>query len=141
MYHICLCLALMPKISLAFSSASSPSPSPSQPQRAKIGLPVTAADLQTREPSNRPYDITAEEAPAHPFFSSTFQENLELGRQLASDAADTIRRISHQYRDQPLDQLLSDAETPSAFQPSAAKTVAILGDSGEGMSDILPQLL
>lgn len=108
------------------------SPSPNQTGQAQA-LTVAAPDSQDTEAAH-PYDVASEDGPAHPFYQTSFQKSLQFGRELASDTADTIQRVPHRFRDQVLNSLLSDAETLSAFQPSTAKTVAILGDSGEGMS-------
>lgn len=116
------------------SSSPPPSPSPSPNVLPQVDGSTAATHLKPTEAA-QPYDVSSEATPAHPLYLPSFQKSLQSGRELASDTADTIQRIPVGLRDQSLNELLFDAEALSAFQPSAAKTVAILGDSGEGMCD------
>lgn len=81
-----------------------------------------------------PYDVRSEGAPAHEFFTARFQSTLREGLEIAKDTLKVLEKLdSHVRDDADLKKLLNDAYQLSAFEGSDTKTIAVLGDSGEGM--------
>lgn len=82
-----------------------------------------------------PYDVRNEEAPEEPFFNPTFQAALGKGIELAKDVADGLEECELTGDSQSdLNRLWNDAKALSHFQSSDTRTIAVLGDSGEGQS-------
>ena len=80
-----------------------------------------------------PYDVEAETMPDQPFFHPTFQAALKRGTVLARDVAHALRKCKSASEPQSdLSRLLKDAAHLSRFQGSDTRTIAVLGDSGEG---------
>lgn len=80
-----------------------------------------------------PYDIHDEEAPSHRFFTREFQSTLRKGLDIARRTVTAIKMLSDLSGPKDaLDKLLEDANRLSAFHGSDTRTIAVLGDSGEG---------
>jgi hypothetical protein len=90
----------------------------------------------TSEPTDTydfPYDVRDEASPLEPFFTLAFQVALQNGLAIAKDTVAAIERVAGSFglRDE-LARLLEDARDLSTFECSDTRTVAVLGDSGEG---------
>ena len=105
--------------------AASPSLSPSVPSP---GRESPSADSM----SGKPYDVAVEEVPDHLLFSRGTQKKLQDAGGIAQRVTESIKQIPSMMKDDYLQNILTDAERLCKFQPSTAKTIAILGDSGEG---------
>jgi hypothetical protein len=80
-----------------------------------------------------PYDVRDEQAPSHRFFTSEFQTTLHRGLKVASNTVAAIRDTGDlATSDTALGKLLKDAKKLCAFHGSDTRTIAVLGDSGEG---------
>ncbi|KAI1057394.1 hypothetical protein LB507_011543 [Fusarium sp. FIESC RH6] len=79
-----------------------------------------------------PYDAAAEAAPPHPLFSATFQDALKQGPEIAQEAVRAIQTLRTSINDNKLVKLLADAMALRRFRGTDTRTIAVLGDSGEG---------
>lgn len=80
------------------------------------------------------YNVNVEMMPDEPFFQPTFQAALNRGIVLAHDVARALRKCKSASEPQSdLSRLLKDAEDLSRFRGSDTRTIAVLGDSGEGI--------
>jgi hypothetical protein len=80
-----------------------------------------------------PYDVRDEKAPLEPFFTPVFQTALQGGLNIAKNLVGAIERFGGSSEPRgDLNRLLKDAKALSAFQTSDTRTIAVLGDSGEG---------
>ncbi|KAK3291870.1 uncharacterized protein B0H64DRAFT_420096 [Chaetomium fimeti] len=95
------------------------------------------------ESENPPsYDVRSEGVPAHEFFTAQFQSSLREGLEIAKDTLRELERLGDHVRDDAdLKKLLDEAYQLSAFEGSDTKTIAVLGDSGEGKSSLINSLL
>lgn len=84
-----------------------------------------------------PYDVNGEQAPDEPFFDPRFQATLVKGIDLAQRVANAIAgdQLAPE-RDSDLNRLWNDANKLRNFQTSDTRTVAVLGDSGQGDSTL-----
>lgn len=110
------------------------SPSP----RGRSSSPRTGvSNLSLRDDSDGGealYDPDREETPDHPFFAAEFQSKLREGEEIARRAVEVIDGFTDVVeRDETLVRLREDAQRVTTFRPTTTKTVAVLGDSGEGM--------
>lgn len=145
---------LFPISSQAFTFGSNPDPTENETDRLAAGLgglrlgssspaPAQSVTRQTaagpderRTDTSAVYDVGSEAAPNHPLFLPSFQKSLQFGNELARGAIQAMQQVPAQFWDQSLQSLLKDAQRLSVFRPTAAKKIAILGDSGEGMTDV-----
>lgn len=110
-----------------------------QPQSLGTSLAVHSrrvsdvSSVSVDDDHSEPYDIRNETAPVAPFFSSVFQDALKEGFEIAKSSTAAIGKLdrfinsgSHGER------LLADGKQLSAFRCSDSRTIALLGDSGEG---------
>jgi hypothetical protein len=80
-----------------------------------------------------PYDVRIETVPAHRFFTAEFQSTLQDGLGIARDTVPQLERLASLVgTDSGLEKLLGEAKALRAFHGSDTKTIAVLGDSGEG---------
>ncbi|EXV00317.1 Ras GTPase family protein [Metarhizium robertsii] len=86
------------------------------------------------------YDVLNEETPRHPFFSNTFQATLQKGLRIAKAATDVLKSV-RSVQGSGLDSLLKEGEDLCAFHGTSTRTIAILGDSGQGKSSLINSLL
>lgn len=79
------------------------------------------------------YDIRDEVPPTRDFFTPAFQSALQSGLDVARTAVASINRLAGcpGFGDD-LARLLKDAKDLSAFESSDTRTIAVLGDTGEG---------
>lgn len=93
------------------------------------------SDLEEREIAAS-YDVRNETAPAHRFFTVEFQSTLQAGLGIARDMLTELEGLDGLVQsDSNLQKFLEDANALCAFQGSDTKTIAVLGDSGEGRLD------
>lgn len=115
--------------SLSFTQKSALSPSPS----LHGGRISDASVISVKDDACAPYDVQDEKAPAGPFFTPAFQTALQRGLDIAKSTVAAIERLGG--RSEPggdLNRLMKDATDLSTFQSSDTRTIAVLGDSGEG---------
>lgn len=80
-----------------------------------------------------PYNIDDEKPPEHAFFTDAFQTALKNGLGIAKEIADTIQNLPDSVERSPeVQALLDKAESLTKFTRSDTRTIAVLGDSGEG---------
>jgi hypothetical protein len=96
----------------------------------------------TPEPSApiTPYDARAEAAPPHALFTATFQVALKQGSDIAQKAVRAIEKIQAGTSvevDSEVDKFLGDAKSLQRFQGTDTRTIAVLGDSGEGKKSLI----
>ena len=110
------------------SSDLSPSPGGLRP-RSVSDASVVSDDID----DSNPYDVRDEEAPLEPFFTPAFQTALRNGLGIANRTVTAIERlVGSSQPTGDLERLLNDAKSLSTFQSSDTRTIAVLGDSGEG---------
>ena len=74
-----------------------------------------------------------EEAPYEPFFTSVFQAALQNGLDIANKVVSTIDNLfGSSESSSELERLYRDARRLGTFENSNTRTIAVLGDSGEG---------
>ncbi|CAG2005293.1 unnamed protein product [Fusarium graminearum] len=119
--------------SLLSSTPSTPSqPGVDKPESGGIASP-------TPEPSVpiTPYDARAESAPPHALFTATFQDVLKQASDIAQKAVRSIEKMqtgAPKDEGSEIDKFLSDAKRLQRFQGTDTRTIAVLGDSGEGVA-------
>ncbi|KAM4054595.1 dynamin family protein [Hirsutella rhossiliensis] len=86
------------------------------------------------------YDVGNEQTPQHRFFTREFQDTLRKGIQVAKTTAETLV-LSPIVQDNSWEYLLEEAKTLCTFQTTDTRTVALLGNSGEGKSSLINSLL
>ncbi|KFY44636.1 hypothetical protein V495_03340 [Pseudogymnoascus sp. VKM F-4514 (FW-929)] len=88
------------------------------------------------------YDVESEPLPPEPFYSPTIQNALKKGLNIAMQTADALENARLSLVDgDNLPDLIHDAKALCKFEASDTRTVAILGDSGEGKSSLINSLL
>ena len=93
------------------------------------------SDLEERDIAAS-YDVRNEKAPAHRFFTVEFQSTLQAGLGIARDMLTELEGLDGLGQsDSNLQKFLDDANALCVFQGSDTKTIAVLGDSGEGRLD------
>ncbi len=110
------------------SSDLSPRPGGLRP-RSVSDASVVSDDID----DSNPYDVRDEEAPLEPFFTPAFQTMLRNGLGIANRTVTAIERlVGSSQPSGDLERLFNDAKNLSTFQSSDTRTIAVLGDSGEG---------
>jgi hypothetical protein len=118
-----------PTVPLSFTHTSGLSPSPSIHSRRISDTSIVSEENDTRTP----YDVRDEKAPLEPFFTSAFQSALQRGLEIPKSIVATAERLMGSAEPgEDLKRLLRDARHLSTFQSSDTRTIAVLGDSGEG---------
>lgn len=79
-----------------------------------------------------PYDIRDEPAPTAPFYTTTFQSAVRNGTGIAQEAAEALVAVCALDNVPILQRLKCTAEDLSKYRSSETRTIAVLGDSGEG---------
>ncbi|EAQ83066.1 hypothetical protein CHGG_10884 [Chaetomium globosum CBS 148.51] len=129
-----------------------PSPQPAEssavvlrappPHQSRVSDVSSLSLLSGEGESPPPYDVRSEVAPAHEFFTAQFQSTLREGLEIAKDTLRELKKLDGHFPGDPdLKKLLNDAYQLSAFEGSDTKTIAVLGDSGEGKSSLINSLL
>lgn len=114
------------------SSLLSP-PRPSHRSRAVSEVSAYSELSDNATTSTTPYDVRDEEAPVAPFFTATFQSAIQKGLEISRSVVAAIEKFA-EFPDSEsgLGKLLRDARSLTTFHSSDTRTIAILGDSGEG---------
>lgn len=130
---------LSPSNSDSRRQSSSVLPStPSTPSQPSVKAPESSFIASpTPEPSApiTPYDDRAEAAPPHALFTATFQDALKQGSDIARKTVTSIERVQtggSREVESDINKFLSDAKSLQRFQGTDTRTIAVLGDSGEG---------
>ncbi len=85
------------------------------------------------KPKIVPYNVRDEQPPPHPFFTNEFQTALENGLEIAKGIADMIQSMPDSIvQGREIRILLKDAQNMGKFIGSDTRTIAVLGNSGEG---------
>lgn len=82
-----------------------------------------------------PYDAKEEAAPPHVLFSDIFQDAMKQGVGMAQKATAAIEKMqtcASEEADSGVGKFLDDAKDLQRFQGTDTRTIAVLGDSGEG---------
>ena len=83
--------------------------------------------------SATPYDVGNETAPAHRFFTPEFQATLREGAAIARSTLAEVEILDELVEcDSGLEKLVDDATELCSFRGLDTKTIAVLGNSGEG---------
>lgn len=117
------------------SSSASSQENPRSPVATTTGDTVSPAAVVQPSPQPIPYDAKDEPAPAHALFTSTFQDALKDGRKIAQAAVAAIEAAIGTGTAEPDDllrKLMQDAKGLTKFEGTDTRTIAVLGDSGEG---------
>ncbi|KAH7316951.1 hypothetical protein B0I35DRAFT_434291 [Stachybotrys elegans] len=141
------------------SSPLSPTPTPraralstvssqvSTPEKAIQSPSATSTDAPLGEQplaSVTPYDAKEELAPAHALFTTAFQDALKNGSSIANDTVIAIEKLAAggwAGSTADVKKYLTDAKSFTAFRSTDTRTIAVLGDSGEGKSSLINSLL
>ncbi|KAH8744019.1 hypothetical protein F5882DRAFT_455086 [Hyaloscypha sp. PMI_1271] len=100
------------------------------------------SDVSDFNDNTRPYDVRDEEAPIEPFFTSVFQTALQNGLGIANKVVTAIEKlVGSSEPSSDLERLFKDARRLGTFQSTDTRTIAVLGDSGEGKSSLINALL
>lgn len=78
------------------------------------------------------YDVHSESTPSHPFFGELFQSQIQAGRVISQQIAELFEDSSFWSEHSSVTKLVDDARRLSAFHVSDTRTIAVMGDSGEG---------
>jgi hypothetical protein len=90
------------------------------------------------EVAPKPYDIQDEPGPAHVFFTSKFQSDLRSGLDIARAVVAAVEELGDvNDLDPTARKLLTEARGMTTFHGSDTRTIGVLGDSGEGLSQLL----
>lgn len=91
------------------------------------------SDVSDNNDNISPYDVRDEEAPLETFFTPVFQTALQNGLSIANKVDTAIETLfGSSQASSDLERLLKDARRLGIFQSSDTRTIAVLGDSGEG---------
>jgi len=125
-----------PATPLSLNQVSNLSPSSLNVLRPRSVSDVS--DVSENNDNTEPYDVQDEEAPLEPFFTSSFQTALKSGLGIASKLDTAIEKlVGSSEPSSDLERLLKDARRLGTFQSSDTRTIAVLGDSGEGNCGIM----
>lgn len=116
-----------PSFSFTQPSELNPSPSPHSRRVSDISAVSQGNDTLVS------YDVREENTPPEPFFTPAFQTALQHGLDIAKCTDAAIEKVgdSSKFRGD-LKRLLKDSKDLSTFQSSDTRTIAVLGDTGEG---------
>jgi hypothetical protein len=118
-----------PLPSLSFTRPSELRTSPSPHSRRVSGISAVSDENDTLFF----YDVREENTPLEPFFNPVFQTALQHGLEIAKSTATAIERVGDSSKFHgDLKGLLQNSKDLSTFQSSDTRTIAVLGDSGEG---------
>ena len=83
------------------------------------------------------YDVRDEPAPNGPFYTAKFQSILKSGIEIAKEAHRALEAASGLQETPTIHGLKTVAESLRMYRNSETKTIAVLGDSGEGRELLL----
>lgn len=124
---------------LSLTQTSHLSPSPVGLRQRSISDASDVSDNNDSNDSMATYDVRDEQAPLEPFFTPGFQAALKNGLGIANKVVSAIEKLigsSEPSRD--LQRLLQDARKLETYESSDTRTIAVLGDSGEGNCKFWP---
>ena len=133
-----------PESSFTFRPSMTPITSNSVERDQTAGLQQTLRNLTLTElgdpastftaeaPIGGQYNIRDEPAPNELFYSQAFQSTLKAGIKIADDAFDGLTTLRGCMNNQGLQIIQETTETLKAYQSSGKRTIAVLGDSGQG---------
>ena len=130
---------LMPEVTRPFQ--------PLRHQRSASNISAASSTKAAPESSDRgqaPNDIGDKEVPTQPFFTAPFQTALKHGQDIVKSSEALVQDIINIIDDGSNSfpkKLANGAQVPSAFSKSQSRTIAVLGDSGEGKSSLINSLL
>lgn len=128
-------------LSQMFELGSSPSLHPHSHGRS-VSATSSISDTSYYSDPTSPYDVGSEEPPQEPFFAPPFQAALQRGLDIAKDAVDAMEAAGKSLvAGGDFQRLIKDAKELSAFKSSETRTIAVLGDSGEGKNMCLQVML
>lgn len=108
------------------------------PHNRSVSATSSISDISYFSDPISPYDVGSEEPPLEAFFASSFQTQLQKGLDIAKDAADAMEAARQSPVEKAdLQRLINDAKELSTFKSSETRTIAVLGDSGEGKNEPL----
>lgn len=118
---------------LRHNQSSDLSPSRSILRERSFSDASDISDIYENNDSANFYDVRDEEAPIEPFFTPTFQTALQNGLGIANKVVSAIEKlVGSSAPSSDLERLSRDAKLLGAFYGSDTRTIAVLGDSGEG---------
>ncbi|KAL9106686.1 MAG: hypothetical protein Q9227_008338 [Pyrenula ochraceoflavens] len=88
-----------------------------------------------------PYDVRNERKPQQAFYADSFQNSLSECIDITHKSALALNAVDIPATDSGLQRLKNEAETLYSFEKKNTRTVAVLGDSGEGKSSVINSLL
>jgi hypothetical protein len=91
--------------------------------------PSDVSTISDLEDKAAPYDVREEGAPAHRFFTPGFQSAIQEGIAIVRDVWAEVEKLDGLLEDE---DLVDEATELWAFEGSDTKTIAVLGDSGDG---------
>jgi hypothetical protein len=102
-------------------------------RQRSISVASGVSDVSCNDDTTSTYDVRVEEAPLEPFFAPAFQTALQRGLDVANNTAVAMEKmLRSQGAGGDLERLVGDARGLSTFEGSDTRTIAVLGDSGEG---------
>lgn len=137
--------ANMRNMSIQEKQAFSPQPgkqtplTPPQPSVQGVSNPLlrsqpTVDSTPDTKKSPKPYDISSEKVPQHAIFSSPVLNALREGHGIAKSCVELMEEMKALGDpSNGLESLSAEANDLTKFKNSVKQTVAILGDSGEGV--------
>lgn len=90
---------------------------------------------------SEPYDINNEPAPKETFYSPDFQTALKDGVKVACDAAAGLTQLRANIDNEALKKLRENARMLRNYRSLGRRTIAVLGDSGQGKSSLINSIL
>jgi len=129
---------LSPAQPVAPKKATQPSVQPKDHDNQTPPMPVTpiqgnATPSSGSQAAHAAYDVRDEQPPTHPLFSAAFQRALKNGASTAKKAANLIETLNAPgTSDDTLARLQREARSLSSLDGAETRTIAVLGDSGEG---------
>jgi hypothetical protein len=122
-----------PKTAVEVSSTlthSSSSGAPKQDQTSNDKLNSVQSTVPNQ--AKVPYDINTESSPNELFYTASFQNTLKDGMAIPNQVSDALATICLHNKDPRLLVLKQVADDLSNYQCVETRTIALLGNSGEG---------
>ncbi|KAL9618671.1 MAG: hypothetical protein Q9160_006638 [Pyrenula sp. 1 TL-2023] len=87
------------------------------------------------------YDIHGENRPEQPFYHAAFQSIFGKSIRIARETAQIVNNAEASTHGRGMQQLASDAKLLGEYSNKNARSIAVLGDSGDGKSSMINSLL